>query len=387
MAPPVYLDNAATSYPKPEAVYQAVYDYMRLVGASAGRGSYQRALEADEVVYRARVALARLFNVRDAARIVFTANATESLNLAIKGMLGPGNHVVTTSMEHNAVWRCLKVLESERGVAVTAVPSAADGSLDPGLLEEAIRPSTRLIIVNHASNVTGTIMPVREIGEIAYRYDIPLLVDAAQTAGVLAIDVEEEHIDLLAFTGHKGLLGPTGTGGLYILEGINPRPLKEGGTGSESRLERQPDTLPERYEAGTLNVAGLAGLEAGVKFILQEGVERIRAREEELTAYALEVLLGIEGVTIYGPRDPARQVGVISFNLEDTGPEEVGYVLDEMCGIMVRVGLHCAPLAHRTIGTLERGTVRVGLGYFNTREDIDCLAEALRDIITEARGC
>ncbi|MGB9887351.1 MAG: aminotransferase class V-fold PLP-dependent enzyme [Moorellales bacterium] len=387
----VYLDNAATSYPKPETVYRAVDWCLREVGANAGRGGYRRALEADEIVYRARSALARLFNVRDASRIVFTANATEALNLAIKGLVGPGDHVVTSSLEHNAVWRCLKTLERDRGVKLTVVRCAPDGTLDPKAVEEALRPGTRLIALTHASNVTGTILPVAAVGEIARRHGVPLLVDAAQTAGVLPLDVERDGIDLLAFTGHKGLLGPFGTGGLYIREGFEPRPLKEGGTGSQSRLPYQPDLLPDRYEAGTLNVCGLAGLAAGVEFILDRGVEKIREKEKALTACALEILAGTEGVEVYGPRDAERQVGVISFNLAGVDGAEVAYVLDEVYGIMVRVGLHCAPLAHETIGTLERGTVRISLGYFNTFEELDYLGEALRAISRRVgdggRGC
>lgn len=385
MASVVYLDNAATSYPKPEAVYRAVDDYLRHMGASAGRGGYRRALEADEVVYRAREALAKLFNAKDCTRIIFTANATESLNLAIKGLLEPGDHVVTTSMEHNAVWRCLKTLERERRIEITVVPCASDGTLDPEEVKKAFRPNTRLVVMIHASNVTGTILPVAEVSRIVHEQEIPFLVDAAQTAGVLPIDVQKERIDLLAFTGHKGLLGPFGTGGLYIAEELNPKPLKEGGTGSQSRLEYQPEVLPDRYEAGTLNVAGLAGLNAGVRFILGEGVEQIRAKEQELVAHALKILNGLEGTVIYGPGDPARQVGVISFNLSGIGAEEVGYVLDEVYGTMVRVGLHCAPLAHRTIGTLEQGTVRIGLGYFNTLAELDYLGQALQEIIARAK--
>jgi cysteine desulfurase family protein len=379
----VYLDNAATSYPKPEAVYRAVDWCLREVGANAGRGGYRLALEADEIVYKARSSLAKLFNVRDASRIVFTANATEALNLAIKGLVGPGDHVVTSSMEHNAVWRCLKTLERDQGVELTVVPCAADGTLAPEAVEKALRPNTRLIVLTHASNVTGTIMPVAEVGKIARRHGIPFLVDAAQTAGVLPIDVERDHIDLLAFTGHKGLLGPFGTGGLYIREGLDPRPLKEGGTGSQSRLPYQPETPPERYEAGTLNVCGLAGLAAGVEFILNEGVEKIREKEKSLTRHALKALASVPNVEIYGPRDAERQVGVISFNLTGVDGAEVAYVLDEVYGIMVRVGLHCAPLAHETIGTLDRGTVRIGLGYFNTFEELDYLREALVAISRE----
>jgi len=382
----IYLDNAATSYPKPEAVYRAVDWCLREVGANAGRGGYRRALEADEIVYRARSALTRLFNVRDASRIVFTANATEALNLAIKGWLRPGDHVVSSSVEHNAVWRCLKTLERDLGVELAVVRCAPDGTLDPKAVEEALRPHTRLIVLTHASNVTGAILPVAEVGEIARRHGVPFLVDAAQTAGVLPLDVERDGIDFLAFTGHKGLFGPFGTGGLYLREGFEPRPLKEGGTGSKSRLPYQPAVLPDRYEAGTLNVCGLAGLAAGVEFILDQGVEKIRKKEKALTAYALEILAGTEGVEVYGPRDAERQVGVISFNLAGVEGAEVAYVLDEVYGIMVRVGLHCAPLAHETIGTLERGTVRVSLGYFNTFEELDCLGEALRAISRRVGG-
>ncbi|MGB9905352.1 MAG: aminotransferase class V-fold PLP-dependent enzyme, partial [Desulfotomaculales bacterium] len=342
-----------------------------------------RALAADQLVYRARRSLARLFNVRDVSRIVFTGNVTESLNLAMKGLLRPGDHVVTTGMEHNAVWRCLKVLEAKRGVRVTAVPCGPDGTLDPERVTAAFRPETRLVVMLHASNVTGTLLPVAEVGAAAARRGIPLLVDAAQTAGVYPIDVEKMNISLLAFTGHKGLLGPPGTGGLYVAPEITLEPLKEGGTGGESILERQPDTLPDRFEAGTLNVPGIAGLGAAADFILAEGIERIRAREEELTAYALGALRRLDGITVYGPGDPARQVAVISINVLDMKPEEVALLLDTRYGIEMRAGLHCAPAAHRTIGTIGRGTLRLGLGYFNTKEEIDCLAEALREIIRE----
>lgn len=379
----IYLDNAATSYPKPEAVYRAVDDCLRNVGASSGRGAYRRALEADQIVYRARRSLARLFNVRDVSRIVFTGNVTESLNLAMKGLFRPGDHVVTTGMEHNAVWRCLKVLEAQRGVRVTAVPCRPDGTLDPEQITAAFRPETRLVVMLHASNVTGTLLPVTEVGAAAARRGIPLLVDAAQTAGVYPIDVEKMNISLLAFTGHKGLLGPPGTGGLYVAPGIALEPLKEGGTGGESILEHQPDTLPDRFEAGTLNVPGIAGLGAAVDFILAEGVERIRAREMELTAYALDALRRLDGITVYGPGDPTRQVAVISINVLDMKPEEVALLLDTRYGIEMRAGLHCAPAAHRTVGTVDRGTLRLGLGYFNTKKEIDCLAEALREIIRE----
>lgn len=376
----VYLDNAATSFPKPDAVLDAMEDFMRNVGASSGRGAYRRALEADKIVFRARQALARLLGVRDVSRIVFTANATESLNLAIKGLLSEGDHVVTTSMEHNAVWRPLKFVERTRGVSISQALCAPDGTLDPGDVEALLRPNTKLIVMTHASNVIGTIMPVEEVGAIARVRGIPLLVDCAQTAGVYPVDVERLNIDLAAFTGHKGLMGPTGTGGLYIRSGIDLVPLKEGGTGGESILEHQPDAPPDRFEAGTLNVVGIAGLGAGARFVLGAGVECIVEKEARLVRRLLDGLLELPRIEVYGPKDPARQVGVVSLNVRDIPPEEVAHRLDVDFDIMVRAGLHCAPCAHRTIGTIERGTVRIGLGYFNTDDDIDRCVEALTQI-------
>lgn len=379
----IYLDNAATTFPKPAVVYEAVLDCLRRVGASAGRGSYRLALEADHLVFETRLALARLFNIGDPARLVFTANATEALNLALKGLLRQGDHVVTSSMEHNAVWRPLKVLERTRGIEITVVPCRPDGTLEVGDVSRALKDRTRLVVLTHASNVVGTVLPVGEIGRITRSRGILLLVDAAQTAGVYPIDVEEMAVDLLAFTGHKGLLGPMGTGGLYLGPGVTLEPLKEGGTGSESLLEEQPAVLPDRYEAGTLNVPGLAGLRAGVQYLLSEGVARVRQREKELTAYLLELLGGVAGLTVYGPRDPERQVGVVSFNLDRVGAERVAFILDDVYDIQVRSGLHCAPQAHRTIGTLDRGTVRIGLGYFTRESDLEALATALKEIAAE----
>lgn len=378
---PVYLDNAATSFPKPEAVYRAADEFMRTVGVSAGRGAYRQALEADRIVYDTRRSLGTLFNIRDVSRIVFTFNVTEALNLAIKGLLNPGDHVITGSMEHNAVWRPLKVLENEGKIKLTAVPCDAEGFLDAQRIKDAITEKTRLIVLTHASNVTGTIMPVAEVGAIARQHNIPFLVDAAQTAGLYPVDAAAMNIDLLAFTGHKGLMGPMGTGGLYIREGISIRPFKEGGTGGDSILERQPDALPDRYEAGTLNISGIAGLGAAVKFILDAGVDKIYEKELALTGYALRQLTGIDGVSVYGPKGTINRVGVISLNIGDLNPQKVGHILDENYGIMVRTGLHCAPFAHRTIGTIDRGTVRVGLGYFNTERDIDSFVAAVKDII------
>jgi len=383
--PEIYFDNAATSYPKPESVYETVYKFMKDVGASSGRGAYRKALEADRMIYETRRKIANLFGVKDVSRIIFTANATDSLNLALKGFLKPGSHVVTTSMEHNAVWRPLKRLQCEQGVEITLVQCNSDGALNIQNLADVIKPKTKLVVLLHASNVVGTIMPIKEIGQITRERKIPLLVDAAQTAGVYPIDVEELNIDMLVFTGHKGLLGPQGTGGLYIREGIKLEPLKEGGTGGESILETQPANLPDRYEAGTLNTPGLVGLGAGVSYILSEGVEKIRAKEIALTQCLIQKLSEIPEIEIYGPKNAEKQVGVVSINVADYAPEEIGYTLDETYGIMVRTGLHCAPCAHRTIGTIERGTLRIGLGYFNTEEEIDCFAQSIKSIVRKRR--
>ncbi|MDP2873371.1 MAG: aminotransferase class V-fold PLP-dependent enzyme [Bacillota bacterium] len=376
----VYLDNAATSFPKPSTVYLAVERYMREIGTSPGRGTYSRARAADEVVARARAALARLLNIPRADRLVFTSNVTESLNLAIKGAVRPGDHVVTTAMEHNAVWRCLKALESEGVIEVAVAPCGRDGTLDPDDLLSLLRPATRLIVMVHASNVTGTLMPVEAVASAARLRGISLLLDAAQTAGAYELDVQALGVDLLAFTGHKGLLGPQGTGGLYIRDGIVLRPLKEGGTGSESVLERQPDELPDRYEAGTLNGPGIAGLGAAAEFLLAEGIRRVAEHERALTREALGRLSKIPGLLVYGPKDPDRQVGVISFNLSGISPADLAYALDEMYGIMVRAGLHCAPQAHRSLGTIDQGTVRASFSYLSTTSDVERLAGALHDI-------
>lgn len=376
----IYFDNAATSYPKPEAVYAAVDHYMRNIGASAGRGAYRRALEADGLVFKTRKVLGRLFNIEDVSRIIFTSNVTESLNLVLKGFLREGDHVVISRMEHNSMWRPLKVLEQEKNIGITVIPSPGGNSLDIEQLESAIQTNTRLVALTHASNVTGTLMPVKEAGRICRFHNIPLLVDAAQTAGVFSIDVRELNIDLLAFTGHKGLLGPTGTGGLYIAPDLEIKPWKEGGTGGESLLEHQPQDLPDRFEAGTLNIAGIVGLGAAVEFILQQGVEKIREHEKALTAFALEQLQQIPGLSMYGPQNAEERVAVFSLNLEDIPPEEVAYVLDEVYGIMARAGLHCAPQAHRCIGTVERGTLRVSPGYFSSEDEITILVKALQEI-------
>lgn len=376
----VYLDNAATSFPQPEAVYVAMDSYGRTVAGSPGRAEHRGAAEATRVVTEGRQRLARLFNAPDPSRIVFTANATQALNLALKGFLRAGDHVVTSGVEHNAVWRPLKALERQ-GVQLSAVPCSPAGALDAARVVAALRPNTRLIVATHASNVLGTVLPVADLAEVAHRHGLPFLVDAAQTAGVYPIDVGALGVDLLAFTGHKGLLGPAGTGGLVVGSGIGLEPILEGGTGGDSSLETMPPGLPERLEAGTLNGVGIASLSAGVAFLLEKSVGNVRRHEVELTAHLLEGLAALDGVTVYGPSNPEARTAVVSINLAGCEPEQVAHVLDEVYDVATRAGLHCAPQAHRTMGTLERGALRVSPGHFTTRDEIDYLLTSLRDIL------
>ena len=369
----IYLDNSATSWPKPRATAQAMTHFLEHVGANPGRSGHRLSIEAGRVVYRARESIASLFNLPDPLRVVFGLNGTEAINLALRGVLKPGDHVVTSSMEHNSVMRPLRDLE-KTGVEVTVVRCAADGGLAPEDLERSIRKNTALMVLNHGSNVTGSLLPVAAAGGIARQHGILLLVDAAQTAGSCPIDMEEDRIDLLAFTGHKGLLGPTGTGGLVIGERVNVkeiRPLKSGGTGSRSEHETQPDFLPDVFESGTPNAVGLAGLDAGVRFVLEQGVERIREHEVGLARRLLEGLREIHRVVIHGEQRGTKRTATLSFTVDGVPCSEVGLRLDEEHGILCRVGLHCAPAAHRTIGTFPTGTVRLSPGFFNTSEEMD----------------
>ncbi|MBC7233312.1 MAG: aminotransferase class V-fold PLP-dependent enzyme [Chloroflexi bacterium] len=378
----IYFDNAATTWPKPPGVAEAVLNFVQHIGGSPGRSGHRLAVEANRVVYDTREALATLFGVADPLRIVFTANVTEALNLVLFGYLRPGDHVVTTSMEHNSVMRPLRYLQS-LGVELTVVPCSSEGVLDAADVEKAIRPNTVLLAVNHASNAVGTIQPVADIGMIARQHGLLLLVDAAQTAGAYPIDMDQMHIDLLAFTGHKALFGPQGTGGLCLGERVELdrlRPLTRGGTGSQSELEEQPDFLPDKYESGTANGVGIAGLGAGVRFVLEQGIENIRQHEQMLTERLLAGLQDIPGVCVYGTRDARRQTACVSFNIKGIEPSDVALRLDEEYAILCRPGLHCAPAAHRTIGTYPRGTVRFGLSYFNSVEEVDAAIRAVRNI-------
>ena len=383
----VYFDNAATSWPKPPQVQAAMIHYLQEVGGSPGRSGHRMSIEASRIVSDTRDGLAELLHVDDPARIVFTKNSTEALNIAILGCLRPGDHAITSSMEHNSVMRPLRYLEEQHSVELTVVPcSSATGNLDPDDVRKAIKPNTRLIAVVHASNVVGNLMPVKEIGAIAREAGVPFLTDASQTAGSCPIDVNALSIDLLAFTGHKSLLGPTGTGGLYIREGIELRPLMRGGTGSKSEQEVQPDFMPDKYESGTLNVVGLAGLGASARFLLQTGVERVIEHERALVERFHQGAAALSGVTVYGSPDIRQRIGVVSFTIEGFTPSKIGLILDQAFGIMTRIGLHCAPAAHRTLGTFPDGTVRFGFSYFNTLEQVDYALGIIEQLVGDMRN-
>lgn len=378
----IYLDNAATSFPKPEQVYDAINKTMREFGANPGRSGHRMALEAGRIIFETRELLCKLFNIDNPMNIIFTYNATDGLNLGIKGFLKPGDHVITSSMEHNSVLRPIKALE-KIGVEATIIQCDSAGSINISDIEDSIKKNTKLIVTTHASNVIGTIFPVKKIGDLAKKYGISYMVDAAQSAGVYDIDVKDMNIDMLVFPGHKGLLGPQGTGGIYIREGLQITQMKEGGTGSKSNLLTQPEILPDKFESGTPNTPGIAGLGAGIKYILNRGLEDIRNHEKNLTQYFLEELKKIDNVKIYGPCDAEKQAAVVSINIGDEDSSEVSYILDKGFNIAVRPGLHCAPLAHKTIGTFEQGVVRFSIGAFNTFEEIELAVKAIKEIAKE----
>ena len=375
----IYLDNAATTFPKPEAVYDSMMDCMKNYCANPGRAGHKLAMKAAREIYDTRENIAKLFNIDNPMNIVFTNNATDSLNLAIKGVVSTGDHIITTSMEHNSVIRPIKALE-KLGIENTIVECDKEGFLDINNLEKAIKPNTRLIVTTHASNVCGTLIDIKAVSEVAKSNNILYLVDASQTAGVYNIDLKEVEADMVAAPGHKGLLGPQGTGILYIREGLNLDILKEGGTGSKSEDLFQPELLPDKYESGTHNTPGIVGLNEGIKFIFNEGIDKIKQHEEELCKYMLERLEEVPNIKIYGPKDASKRASVITINIGNMDSGEITFLLDSEYNIATRSGIHCAPLAHKTLGTLEQGAVRFSLGYFNTKEDIDKAIEALKEI-------
>lgn len=375
----IYLDNAATTYPKPQKVYDSILDCMTNYCANPGRAGHKMAMRAGREIYDARENIAKLFNIDNPMTIVFTHNATDSLNLAIKGSVKKGDHIITTSMEHNSVIRPIKALE-DKGIENTVVMCDKEGFLNIDDIEKAIKPNTKLIVTTHASNVCGTLIDIKGVGEIAKKHSILYLVDASQTAGVYDINLKELNIDMLAAPGHKCLLGPQGTGILYIREGLKIDILKEGGTGSQSEDLFQPELFPDKYESGTHNTPGIAGLNEGVKFILEEGMDKIRKHEEDLCKYMLEKLEEVPNICIYGPKDSEKRAAVISINIENIDSGEITFLLDSEYDIATRSGIHCSPLAHQSLGTLEQGAVRFSFGYFNTKEEIDRAIEALKEI-------
>lgn len=378
----IYLDNAATTFPKPRQVYEAVLDCMENYGANPGRAGHKLAMRAGREIYECRENIAKLLNVSNPMSIVFTHNATDSLNLAIKGVVKSGDHIITTSIEHNSVIRPIKALE-KNGVENTIVKCDKYGHLDPNDIKKAIKPNTKLIVTTHASNVCGTIVDIESVGNIAKENNVLYLVDASQTLGVYDIDIQKINVDMIAAPGHKCLLGPQGTGMLYIRDGLEVNILKEGGTGSNSEDLFQPNMMPDRYESGTHNTPGIAGLNAGVKFILETGIDKIRKHEEELCEYMLTKLTEVPNIKIYGPLDSKKRAAVISINIGNIDSGEITFILDDMYEIATRSGIHCSPLAHKTLGTLRQGTVRFSLGYFNTKDDIDKAVEALKEIEKE----
>ncbi|MCH7728031.1 MAG: aminotransferase class V-fold PLP-dependent enzyme [Planctomycetes bacterium] len=379
----IYLDNAATSWPKPDTVYDAVQHAMRTLGAPAGRGVYHEANEVERLVGDARRRIAAFIGAKHSNHIIFTFNGTDSLNMALFGVLRPGDHVVTSVVEHNSVLRPLRQLQTEHEISVTRVRCDSTGIINPDDIRAAIRPDSRLIAITHASNVTGAIQPVEEIGRIAANSDVLFLVDAAQSLGHIPVDVHQMNAQLVAAPGHKGLLGPLGTGILYIAESVEDQisPLRFGGTGTQSDEDRQPDSMPDKFESGNLNVPAIAGLAAGVEFLENQGALEVRQHKRTLTEQLLDGLRSIDSVEVYGPSDIEKQVGVVSFKLAGLAPQELAMLLDTTYSIQVRSGMHCAPMMHQALGTADDGgTVRINPGVFTTAADLHTAIQAIAEI-------
>lgn len=374
----IYLDNAATTFPKPNEVYKEVDKCLRTYCANPGRGSHNMSLQCEMKIFNCREMLAKLFNIDDPLRIIFTSNTTESLNIAIKGILKPNDHVITTMIEHNSVLRPLYSLK-KHGIETTFLPVNLKGYLNLSDIKKAVKSNTKALIVNHGSNVLGTIQDIVAIGKLAKSLGLIFIVDAAQTAGYCDIDVKKMNIDLLAFPGHKSLLGLQGTGGLYINNGLTLSSLKEGGTGSNSESMIQPELYPDKMESGTLNTPGIVGLNEGVSFILNKGIDKIRNHEIQLMEYLTFELKKLSYIKLYGETSPNLKTPVLSFNMERFDSAEIGEALNKK-EIYLRTSYHCAPLIHKIIGTEGMGTVRISPGYFNTFNDIEALINSLIEI-------
>lgn len=377
----IYFDNAATSMQKPSCVAQAVTEAMCALGNS-GRGVHSGALSAARIIYDTRAALAQLFGAESPERIAFTANSTQALNMAIKGILNPGDHVITTALEHNSVLRPLYELE-ERGVELTVLPADGLGNIRYEDFEKEIRPGTKAIVTTHGSNLTGNLLDIGRIGTIAEKHGLLYIVDASQTAGVFPIDVRKMHIDVLCFTGHKGLLGPQGTGGIYVREGVEIRPLLSGGSGVQTYLRKHPPQMPTLLEAGTLNGHGIAGLGAAVRYLREAGLDTVRAKEQELMMTFYGAVREIPGITVYGDYSDSNRCAIVTLNIRDYDSGEVSDALSEQYGIATRPGAHCAPLMHKALGTVQQGAVRFSFSHYNTKEEIKIAVTALQELAQE----
>lgn len=383
----VYADNAATSKEKPSQVWEAMENYMKETGTSPGRGGYALGLEADRMIFSTRQKVARLFNGKDESSVFFSLNVTHALNVVLKGYLQKGDHVVTSSMEHNAAARPLQTLKDSGLIDYTVVQCTAEGRLFPEKIGEAVRSDTKMLLINHASNVTGTIAPAAEIGKVAQEYGLYYVLDCAQTAGTATeVDIEKINANVIAFTGHKGLLGPQGVGGCIFIDKSSSSevsPVFQGGTGSKSDMLTHPDFMPDKLEAGTPNTVGIVGLGSALDWLFANG-EKVWEHEKELTRYFLEGLEELsDRIIIYGPKNAAEQTPVVSINIEGCDGAQISFMLDRLYGVMTRSGLHCSPLAHKTIGTYPEGTIRFSFGAFNTKEEVNYILKSLQEIMEQ----
>lgn len=384
----IYLDNASTTFPKPTAVAESVYHYMTQMGSNINRGCYDGAYEVEEIVYETRQLLCELFHGEDCKNVVFTKNVTESLNVVIKGFLQPGDHVIVSSMEHNAVMRPIVQMGQRGEIQFSRIPCEEDGTISETTLEKLedyLQEHTKAVVMTHASNVCGTLLPIERMGAFCEKHGLKFIVDCAQTAGVYPIDMKEMHIDALCFTGHKGLLGPQGIGGFLLQEDMVTRidPLLSGGTGSLSHTEHVPDFMPDRFEPGTMNIPGIIGLHAGLLWLKETGLTKIQEHELHLTDRLLQSLLPLEAeglIRIVGKKDTKERTGVVSIQTSEQELSDVAFKLDDTYGIMTRVGLHCAPSAHKILRTFPTGTIRFSVGYWNTESDVDAAIHALEEI-------
>lgn len=378
----VYLDNASTSFPKPKAVADSIYNYLTNIGGNPGRANHSNALESNRYLFLAREKIANFFNFHKIENVIFTNNITTSLNILINGILKFGDHVITSSMEHNSVIRPLYNLKESIGIDLEIVSAKSNGILDIDSISKAIKSNTKLIVITHASNITGSIQPIQQIGELCKKHNILFILDSAQSAGVLEVDFKKLNIDALAFTGHKSLLGPQGIGGFIINDKLNDicKPYILGGTGSLSHSLTQPDFLPDKFESGTLNIPGIIGLYEGIKFIENEGINTIYQHNSYLRSYLINEISNMNNFSLYGNLSPTNGTSCVSITNSKLDVSELSYILDSDFGISNRSGLHCAPLAHKTIGTYPTGTVRLSLGYFNTLEEIKYTVDSLNKI-------